>query len=220
MTDPTPRPILLYGAGGHARVCLDLLLEEPWVEIAGVLSDDGRGRADLGHAAQDGPEELQRLAESGISATFCVGIGDNFARQRVSGILTQSGHHLTQAVSRAATVAASVKLGDGVQILPGAIVMAAAVLGDGVIVNTNASVDHDCVIGDFAHVAPGVALGGDVRIGARTLVGLGARVLPGVRVGADVVIGGGAVVIRDVPDGLTVVGNPARPLLAITPGER
>ena len=41
-------------------------------------------------------------------------------------------------------------------------------------------------------------------------VGAGAVLLPGIRVGARAMVGAGAVVIRDVPDGATVVGNPAR----------
>lgn len=41
-------------------------------------------------------------------------------------------------------------------------------------------------------------------------VGAGAVILPGVRIGKLAVVGAGAVVTKDVPDGTTVVGNPAR----------
>jgi UDP-2-acetamido-3-amino-2,3-dideoxy-glucuronate N-acetyltransferase len=43
-------------------------------------------------------------------------------------------------------------------------------------------------------------------------VGSGAVILGGIRIGTDALIGAGAVVTRDVDPGLTVVGNPARPL--------
>jgi acetyltransferase-like isoleucine patch superfamily enzyme len=44
----------------------------------------------------------------------------------------------------------------------------------------------------------------------RASVGTGAIVLPGVTIGAGAMVGAGAVVTVDVPDGVTVVGNPAR----------
>ena len=44
----------------------------------------------------------------------------------------------------------------------------------------------------------------------RAAVGTGAIVLPGVVIGAGAMVGAGAVVTADVPDGVTVVGNPAR----------
>ena len=44
----------------------------------------------------------------------------------------------------------------------------------------------------------------------RAAVGTGAIVLPGVVIGAGAMVGAGAVVTEDVPDGVTVVGNPAR----------
>lgn len=44
----------------------------------------------------------------------------------------------------------------------------------------------------------------------RAAVGTGAVILPGLTIGVEAIVGAGAVVTEDVPDGATVVGNPAR----------
>jgi acetyltransferase-like isoleucine patch superfamily enzyme len=43
-------------------------------------------------------------------------------------------------------------------------------------------------------------------------IGSGATILPGVTIGEGAMIGAGSVVTKDVPDNVTVVGNPARPV--------
>lgn len=47
-----------------------------------------------------------------------------------------------------------------------------------------------------------------VKAGAS--IGTNATVLPGITIGAGALVGAGAVVTKDVPDGATVIGNPAR----------
>ncbi|NPV58368.1 MAG: N-acetyltransferase [Actinobacteria bacterium] len=69
-----------------------------------------------------------------------------------------------------------------------------------------------CFMNDkYMAMRPEVPLRGPVvRKGAA--VGANATVLAGVEIGESSVVGAGAVVTRDVPPGITVVGNPARPM--------
>jgi len=47
-------------------------------------------------------------------------------------------------------------------------------------------------------------------VGDRTWIGIGAAIHHCVRIGADVMVGAGAAVVDDVPDGVTMLGVPAR----------
>jgi acetyltransferase-like isoleucine patch superfamily enzyme len=53
---------------------------------------------------------------------------------------------------------------------------------------------------------------GGAVIGDGASLGAAAVVLPGVAIGARALVGAGAVVVHDVEPGMTVVGNPARPI--------
>ena len=83
--------------------------------------------------------------------------------------------------------------------------------------NYHSYVAHDCVIGDFVTFAPAVRCNGGVVIEDHAYIGTGAvikQATPGrpVVIGRGAIVGMGAVVTKSVPAGVTVVGNPARPL--------
>ena len=82
--------------------------------------------------------------------------------------------------------------------------------------NTSCSIDHDNVVGDFVSVASAAHTAGNVTIEDDAFIGLGALISNRVTVGARATVGAGAVVLRDVAAGVTVVGNPAKPLTRST----
>lgn len=202
--------VLLVGSGGHARVCSDILVDLGWT-VEGCLNRDGAPNPSF-EVPVLGPEsELEARIEAGASEVL-VAVGDNETRLAIGRRVLAAGGRLVSAVSPYAHLSPSVRVGDGVVVMPGAVVNAGTVLGDLVIVNSNATVDHDCVLGYAVHVAPAAALAGGVRVGAGALIGVGARVIPGREIGDRATVGAGAVVVKHVPAGITVVGVPARQL--------
>lgn len=158
------------------------------------------------------PEEIPEWSK------VLVGIGDNFAREKVVNRLKSlekqlifvSVRHPTSHVSR------NVGVGRGAVVFAKAAVNTDVLLGDFSIVNTGATVDHDCEIGDFTHIAPGVNLCGTVKVGNRTIVGVGSCARPEVTIGSDTIIGAGSVIVSDIPSGVVAHGNPCRVIKEIS----
>ena len=107
-----------------------------------------------------------------------------------------------------AVLAADTSIGEGAQIMAGAVLQPGVSLGINCIVNTRASLDHDCRIGDHVHIAPGAVLSGGVTIGDGCHIGTGAIVIQNIRIGAGAMIAAGAVITRDVLPGARVKPGP------------
>jgi UDP-N-acetylbacillosamine N-acetyltransferase len=206
------KQVVIWGAGGHARVVADILRVRQEFGIAGFLDDVDPGRAgqDFGGAKiLGGREALPGLRDRGVTHVV-VAIGDCDARLRSAAWAREIGFELATAVHPGAIVAADVQVGEGTVLAAGAVVNPGAVLGASVIVNTAASVDHDCVVEDGVHICPGVHLAGGVRVGRASWVGIGTAVIDKVRIGARVLVGAGALVLSDLPDEVVAYGFPAR----------
>lgn len=109
------------------------------------------------------------------------------------------------------------------RVLTGIEIHPAATIGERLFIDhgTGAVIGQTAVIHDDVTIYHGVTLGG-VGKGSKTggrrhpevmdgvMIGSGAQLLGGITVGAKAKIGSNAVVLRNVPEGATVVGNPAR----------
>jgi len=214
------KPIIILGAGGHARVLADALrpLEVSGFTDSNPLKIDSRlhnatvlGGDDI--ALAYAPDDIQLV--NGIGSVG-IGIGtkgmalDTLRRVGLFNRFRSAGYRFLNVIHPSAIMAPDVALGEGVQIMAGTVLQTGCNIGDNTIVNTRASIDHDCHIGAHVHIAPGAVLSGGVTVGDYVHIGAGATIVQGIHIGANCMIAAGAVVIRDIPAGKTVIGVPAK----------
>jgi acetyltransferase EpsM len=192
--------VYLFGASGHGSVILDIL-KGRGEEIGGFFDD--QPRKDIGgYFPEIFPGSFQVDHDQLI-----LSIGDNSIRRMLAQKLEVN---FAQAIHSQSILSPSVKIGPGTVVMGGALINAGTIIGSHTIINSMASVDHDCIIGDYVHIAPGCVLCGGVEVGEGTLIGARSVILPNIKIGRNVIIGAGSVVIQHVPDGVTLMGNPAK----------
>lgn len=194
------KPVILLGAGGHAKVLLDILLEQN-AEILGIAEKDGVERlTDLyGIPIIGSDSDVECYSSDGIELVNGIGsVASTTLRQSLYEKFKRQGYRFRQVIHPRAVISRWTKLGEGVQIMAGAVINIGTCIGDNSIINTNASVDHDCKIGAHVHIAPGVTLSGGVEVGDSCHIGTGASVVQGVKIGECAFIEAGGIVVNSL----------------------
>ena len=208
---PDSKPVIIIGAGDHAKVLLDILLEQDVTVIGLTDKSISKGTCIYGVPVIGDDSEILKYKTDEIELVNGIGsVGNTSIRQKVFSSLKEKGYFFRSVIHEASIVSKRAKLGEGVQLLAGAIVNIEAEIDDNTIINTKTSIDHGCVIGKHCHIAPGCSFSGCVRIGDCTHIGTGTSIIQGINIGKNVLIGAGSVVINDVSDNEKAFGVRAR----------
>jgi len=190
--------IYLYGAGGHAKVILDIL-KSNGITVQEIFDDNPAIESFIGIP----------VAHAGISSPLIISIGNNRMRKEIA---ERIGNEMFSPFfgDKSAIISDSAAIEKGTVVMQGVIIQSSAKIGKHCIINTGATVDHDCLIQDYVHIAPGSTLCGNVKVGEGSFIGAGTVVIPNIRIGKWSVIGAGSVVIRDIPDNVVAYGSPCK----------
>lgn len=203
------KPVIVLGGGGHAKVLLDTLILQGH-NILGFTDPQSQasiwGIPYLGHDA-----EIEKFSPKDLVLVNGIGaVGNNSIRKKLFCLYKERGYCFASVIHPTAILSPRAVIGEGAQIMAGAVMQADVHIGSNVIVNTRASIDHDCKINDHVHIAPGATISGGVQIEESAFVGAGAVVIQGIQIGTGSIVGAGAVVIEDVPRNRKVAGVPAK----------
>jgi len=201
--------IIIIGAGGHAKVIIDILMTSSDYQIAGLLDPLHIGEKICGIPVIGDDSKLEPIYEESVRSVF-VAIGDNTKRGQISDYVKNIGLTLANAISCHSYAASTVELGQGIAIMPHSVINPDTRIGDNVIINTGSTVDHDCIISRNVHIAPGCSIGGNVIVGEGSFIGIGTTIIPGISIGSSAIIGAGSVIINDISSGCTAFGVPAK----------
>jgi len=208
----SPKSILILGGGGHARVLISTL-KALQRDIIGILDSNYEmiGSRVSGIPIIGNDEKINEYNNEEVELVNGIGsVSSTEKRKKIYEKFKSAGYFFTSVIHPTAVVLDDVQLGEGVQIMAGAIIQTGCSIGDNSIINTGAIIDHDCTIEKHVHIAPGAVLSGSVCVRDMTHIGTAATVIQGIEIGEGVIVGAGAVVISDIPTGVQSLGNPAK----------
>lgn len=213
MQELRTKQLFVLGAGGHAKVLLNIIrLTKQWSTIH--VFDDAYS-AEISKVVSQllvtgNSQALYLHLQKNHDADFFIAIGNNAIRARHFSFLSSTGAQAPTLSHPTSVIAETAQIEKGSVIMANAVVNPEAKVGQNTIINTAVVVEHDCVIGDHIHISPNATICGECSVGDGSWIGAGTVILGGKRVGKNCVIGAGSVVTSDIPDNTLAFGVPAK----------
>lgn len=181
--------LVIIGAGGLARMAIDILGQTGEYQIEGLIDASGNktevdGIKVIG-TADDISDILKRGIRRAVMAVGCVSIETNVKRRAKYESLKAMGIEFVNVIQPGSYISNTAKIGSGIFMIGSCYVGPGSVIGDGVIMHPFSSVEHDTIIGNYVHFAQGVKVAGGVTVGDGVFLGMGAVVVQGVSVPSD-----------------------------------
>lgn len=207
----------IYGASGFGKEVMPLVRQQyPQLnKDSFVFIDDGQAGSILSGYPVLGYTDF--LANSNAKKGVVIAIANSGIREKLTSQLATDQVQQLHIQANNAVIAEEAEIAEGSLFCLFTCVTSNAKIGKGFHANIYSYVAHDCVIGDYVTFAPGVKCNGNVHIEDHAYIGTGAIIKQGtperpIVIGRGAVVGMGAVVTKSVPAGVTVIGNPAKPL--------
>ena len=179
--------IILIGAGGHSRSCIDVIELSLQFKIAGLIEKgETNSRENLKYPIIGTDDDLQELRKKYNYVFVAVGqIKSAETRIKLFQSLQEMEFILPVILSPRAYVSKYAQIGDGTIVMHDALVNIHAKIGKNCIINNQALIEHDAEVGDHCHIATGAIINGEVTVGEGTFIGSGVVTKHCIRIGRN-----------------------------------
>jgi len=201
--------ILLIGAGGHAKSCIDVIERENRFQIIGLVGSPNEvGTRVLGYEVLGTDDDLSDLLKFAHFALISVGqIGVNELRSNLFSKILNLGFVSPVVTSPLAYVSPHAVVGMGTVVMHHATINAGASIGNNCIINSQVLVEHDVVVEDHCHIATGAIINGGSSVGRSSFIGSASTVRESIKIGTMCAIGMGVIVLHDILANSQFVGD-------------
>ena len=213
----------VYGASGYGREVMPLLraqLQAQKIDSSRLIFIDDNPETDAinGHSIFKFDDFMQIEASERF---VTLAIANSIIREKLEKRCQENNIQFLDVAASNVCVMDNVNIGEGSILSPFSSLTSNVQIGRQFHANIYSYVAHDCIIGDYVTFAPGVKLNGNIIVEDHAYIGTGAVIKQGkpgepIVIGHGAVIGMGAVVTKSIPPGVTVIGNPAKPLIRLT----
>lgn len=196
--------IVIIGAGLHSNTIVNCIDPKSYI-IKGFVDKKIKGNKILGtdkYLINIKKKNLQLV--NGIYFNFKKNV-----RIEIFNKFKKIGFKFITVKSQSAIIAKDTFIGEGSQILNGAIINNKVTIGYNSIINTGAIIDHDVDISNHCTISPGSIICGNVKLDENVNIGPGVKIFNGVTIGKNVFIQGGVTVKKNIKSGSKIFNDNA-----------
>ncbi len=182
------KKIILIGAGGHCKSCIDVIEEEKKFEIIGII-DNFRKKSIFGYPVIGKDKDLLKVRKMAKYALITVGqIKSSDPRRKIYAKLKKFKFNLPVIVSPRSHVSKRSKLASGTIVHHDACINSNVKIGKNCIINTKSIIEHDVKISDFCHISTRATVNGNANIESDTFVGSCSVIKQGINISKKKII--------------------------------
>ncbi|MDC0529764.1 acetyltransferase [Pelagibacteraceae bacterium] len=190
--------IILIGAGGHCKSCIDVIESEKKYKIVGLI-DKNKNSINKNYKILGDDNILELLLKKTKFALITLGqIKNSKKRENLFNKLKKIGFKFPSIISPFAYVSSNAIIGKGTIIMHGAVVNAGARVGTNCIINSKALIEHDAVVGNNCHLSTRSTLNGEVNVGDNSFIGTHTVIKQNVKISNNCFINGNLFVDKNI----------------------
>ncbi len=203
-------PLIIIGAKGGAKMCIDALRQSDKYAVVGLLDDNIKvGQIILGIPVIGNLNDIENIFSLGYT-NYIIAFGvleNRIKRFELYNKLKKIGCEFPNIIHPNALIEESVTFGEGNVILAGANIGSCVTIGNLNYINNNSLISHDCVLENNIHIAPAAVLASSIQIKSNTLIGMNTTLYFGIKIGSNSTILNGLIVNNDVEDNIILKSN-------------
>ena len=192
--------IVLIGAGGHAKSCIDVIEQENKYKIVGLI--DNRVDIDstlMGYPIVGNDKDLPEIRKKINNALITVGqIKTSKIRQDIFSLLTDLDFNLPVIISPSSYISRRSIIKKGTIVMNGVIINSNSKIGKNCIINNKVLIEHDTEIKKHCHISTGAILNGGVVVGEGSFIGSNSTVKEYVNISNNSVVGMSSIVVKNI----------------------
>ena len=193
--------VLIIGAGGHARSCLETIQLENKYEVHGFFDNNRKNFNGYQFLGTD--RDIHKFRKVCINLFLCLGSIENIP---FKWLIYQRAKKLKfkfpKIISPLSFVSKNTSIGEGTIVMNHSFINSNVKIGKNSIINNKALLEHDVQIGNNTHISTGAILNGGVKIGNNVFIGSGAIIKENVVIKSGSIIGMGSIVLKNVNSGV------------------
>ena len=194
--------IILLGAGGHCKSCIDVIEKENKYRILCIIDNNSKKKKLFNYKIFS---ENFLLKKKNLLAFVAVGQIKNYRiRQKLFNKLLSLNFKIPFIISPLSYISPKASVGVGTIIMHGVIVNAGAQIGKNCIINTNSVIEHGVKIKDHTHISTGVIINGETVIGSKVFIGSGSVIANNIKINDYCIVGSGKTIKKDLQKNLTI----------------